>query len=269
MSALYEGCWHKLGRAKFHVDELQDRVTRWRDLHGDEPYVWGKKFDAKRNRFTFYVQSVAELPVEWSLIAGDALTNLRASLDYMAYDLVGRGTTPHRRPKAKPQFPIIRKKAALKGYINGRMPGISPKQWTIIESYQPYKWGGARNRHPFAALDTLVNWDKHRELKPAVVYNIPSLGFRAGVVGTPRDFAIHRVEWGRVFGKRGNVPAFKPGTQIAHVFGERTGPDPDVEMHFQGAVAIVFQNPRVVFPGALEGIGKFITKLFFEIEPTL
>jgi hypothetical protein len=51
-----------------------------------------EKFDVKLNRFTFHVQSVEEGPLLWSLITGDALTNFRAALDYLAQDLVGRGS---------------------------------------------------------------------------------------------------------------------------------------------------------------------------------
>ena len=268
MSALYKGCWHKLGRSKYHLDELYDRVGDWVDLHRKPPYVFGKKFDARLDRFTFYVESVEDLPVEWSLIAGDVLTNLRASLDHLAYDLVGRGATPHRRDEVRTQFPISRRKVDFKGYIKGRMPGIRPEHWTIIEGYQPYKWGGARNRHPFALLDTLVNGDKHKQLQLMAVYNAP-FKFRAHVV-RHHNFAIHRVESGRVFGKRLNrIPRFKPNTQVAHVFGESTGPDPDVDMDFEGAVSIAFQDARAWFPDALEGMGQAITKLFREIEPTL
>ena len=267
VSALYEGCWHKLARSKEHLDELKNRVGHWIHFHRKPPYVFGKKFDAKRNRFTFHVEGIEALPVEWCLIAGDVLTNLRASLDYLAYDLVGRGAMPHRRDEMRTQFPIARKKGDFKGFINGRMPGISPKQWTIIEAYQPYKWGGARNRHPFALLDTLVNWDKHKQLQLIAVYN--TLNFRANVVSVS-DFAIHRVEAGRVFGKRRNrIPPFELGTRVAHVIGETTGPDPNVDMDFQGAVSIAFKDARALFPDALEGMGQAIARLFREIEPTL
>jgi hypothetical protein len=121
MSALYEGCWHKLDRAKKHLDELQSGVGAWTNPHVEPPYTFGAKFDAERNCFIFRVESVKAFPAEWGLIAGDVLTNLRASLDYLAYDLVGRGTTPHRRHETRTRtfFPIAIKKIDFKGQING------------------------------------------------------------------------------------------------------------------------------------------------------
>jgi hypothetical protein len=152
-------------------------------------------------------------------------------------------------------------------FVNGRMPGTLPKHRAIIEAYQPYKWGGARHRHPFALLDTFVNRDKHREVQPVLVRNLGS--FRAQVLFAD-DFAVHRVEPGRIFRGRRNLPArFEPGAEEARVYGEKIGPNPNVEMGFYGGVAIAFEDANAWFPDALEGMRQTITKLFGEIEPLL
>ena len=153
MSALYEACWHKLDRGKKHLDGLQASVGAWTNLHIKPPYTFGKEFNRKRNLFTFHVESVEALPVEWSLIAGDVLTNFRAALDYLAHDLVGAGHEPHWKGGTKPQFAIGSCKKPFRKKVRERMPGIQVRHRTIIEKYQPYKWCSARSRHPLALLE--------------------------------------------------------------------------------------------------------------------
>ena|SRR5215216_4743042 len=93
MSELYSGCWHKLDWAKRHVDEFQRSVDAWgANFHGKPPFEFRNEFDSDSNCFTLITTDVADVPPEWSLIIGDALTNFRAALDYLAHDLVGRGS---------------------------------------------------------------------------------------------------------------------------------------------------------------------------------
>jgi hypothetical protein len=136
MSALYDGCWHKLDRAKKHVDELKRDIRAWGDRQTEPIYRISKEFHAHPDHFRFTVDSVASFPTEWNLIIGDALTNFRAALDYLAHDLVGRGSKPHLKGTGTPQFVICRDSQDIKGQLNGRMPGIQAQHRAIIESYQ-------------------------------------------------------------------------------------------------------------------------------------
>ena len=268
MSALYEGCWHKLGRAKHHLDELDSRAGAWANLHDKPPIQFGRKFDAKRDLFTFHVESVEMMPVVWSLIAGDALTNFRAALDYLAHDLIGRGSASHRKGKSGPQFTIGLHCKEFGNDIVDQMPGIKAAHRTIIESYQPYTRDKRRDSHPLAMLRHLVNRDKHRELQLVTAQHIESVNFRAQVIRR-HDFDIRRVEPGRVFGEPPKpVARLKPNAEVARVFGRKTGPNPDVDMSFMSMVAPAFDNGELLYE-TLEAIGVCITKLFRDIEPTL
>lgn len=267
MSALYEGCWAKLDRAQHHFDELDSRVGAWTNLHAEPPYTFGKEFNSKRNFFTFHVESVETLPVEWSLIAGDALTNFRAALDYLAHDLVGAGREPHWKGTTKPQFAIGRTRRVFRQKVRERMKGILPKHRAIIEKYQPYKARSARDRHPLALLDALVIRDKHRQLQAVGTYNAGSFGAR---VLTHNDFAISGVVPGSVFGRSRKLPGrFEPGAEVARAYGKKTGPSPNVEMGSYGPVSVASEDFPAWFPDALQGMGQMITMLFSEIEPTL
>jgi hypothetical protein len=269
MSALYEGCWHKLDRAKKHLDELQSGVGAWTNPHVEPPYTFGAEFDAKRDCFIFRVESVKAFPVEWGLIAGDVLTNLRASLDYLAYDPVGRGATPWRRdePRTRTFFPISMKKVDFKGHVNGGMPGVLPKHRAIVQKYQPYRWGGARHRHHPALLHNFVNRDKHREIQPIVTHN---LNFRRARTGVRQGFRNRAHRAGPHLPRTPQVGhPLRTGHRSPRVYGKQIGPDPYVKMGFYGGVGIAFEDARAWFPDALEGMGQMITMLFSEIEPTL
>ena len=269
MSALYEGCWHKLDRAKHHFDELDNRVGAWTNLDTKPPIGYGKKFDAKRDLFTFHVESGEELPVEWSLIAGDALTNFRAALDYLAQDLVGRGSEGHLRGTGTPKFPVCPHCNEFGNDVEKKLPGIAEEHRTIVEGYQPYEWGDDRDSHPFQLLTKFVNRDKHRELQLAKVQHIRfGTKFRANVTHV-HDFDIRRVKPGSVFGNPPKmVTRFEAGAEVARVFGKKTGPNRNVEMGFQAAVTPTFEGGEWL-TDTLEAIGVAITKLFREIEPTL
>lgn len=269
MSALYEGCWHKLDRAKHHFDELNNRVGAWTNLDTKPPIRYGKKFDAKLNRFTFHVESVEELPVEWSLIAGDALTNFRAALDYLAQDLVGRGSEGHLKGTSRPKFPVCMHVNEFGNDVEEKLPGITEEHRTIIKGYQPYEWGDDRNSHPFHLLTKFVNRDKHRELQLAKIQHLrQGTKFSANVTRW-HDFAIRSVKPGRVFGNPPKMAtSFNPGAEVARVYGKKTGPNPDVDMNFQATVTPTFESGEWL-ADTLKAIGVAITKLFGEIEPTL
>ncbi len=266
MNVLYEGCWHKLDWAKKHVDTLKRDVRAWADLQTEPPFELGKEFYPDLNCFSVFIAGIEEMPIEWSLIIGDALTNFRAALDYLAHDLVGRGSKPQLRGKATPQFVVCRDSKDVKGQINGRMPGIRTAHRAIIKDYQPYTWQAERDRHPFALLDALVRRDKHRQIEPVFAQYLRELNVS---VIESRDFAVDGVEPGSIFtAMTPTIPHFELDAELVRVFGQPTGPNPDVEMSLQGPLTIAFKNGEWV-QETLDDIGAMIAQLFTELEPVL
>jgi hypothetical protein len=163
MNELYEGCWHKLDWAKKHADALQRSVDAWgANFNLKPPFGFRKELDPDANCFTLSSTTVMAPPPEWRLMIGDALTNFRAALDYLAHDLVGRGSEPQHRGTSTPQFVVCRNIKDFPGQLKGRLPGIQATHAAIIEDYQPYRWLAAKELHPFSLLDYLVCRDKHR-----------------------------------------------------------------------------------------------------------
>jgi hypothetical protein len=266
MNTLYNGCWHKLDRAKKHADELKADVLAWPARYGKPPYRFRKEFKRDLNGFSYTIASIAKMPTGWSLIIGDALTNFRASLDYLAHDLVGRGTKPHLRGTSTPQFVICRNGGDFTGQANGRLPGIRAMHRAIIETYQPYWWGAVRDLHPLLMLDELVRRDKHREIQP--VFSQHSHHLYAQVVKADH-FIVTHMEPGGSLGGRAVLPLrFEPNAEVLRVLGQQTGPNPDVVVRFQVSFSIAFESGAWV-PNALDDIGTMIAQLFSAIEPTL
>lgn len=101
-------------------------------------------------------------PVDWSLILGDFLTNLRAALDHLAWQLVIlEGGTPDKST----QFPIRETEVNAKGNPSPtKVKGISDVAvLAAIEAAQPFKAIRPREQ-PLYTLNALVNNDKHRLL---------------------------------------------------------------------------------------------------------
>lgn len=266
MSELYEGCWHKLDWAKKHVDAFKRSALAWgASFDSEPPFGFRKEFDAHSNCFSVFVVDIADVPTEWSLMIGDALTNFRAALDYLAHDLVGRGDEPHHRGTSKPQFVICRNSKDFEGQIKGRMPGIRTAHKAIIKGYQPYRWLTSKDLHPFSLLDDLVRRDKHREIEP--VFSQHSGQLQMSVV-KKTNFAVSHVEPGRFYQMFPLPARLETNAEILRVFGQVTGPDPQVEVRLKSAIAIAFES-GVWAADTLDQIGAMIAQLFAEIEPAL
>lgn len=161
-SASLDGVMAKIDRAEEHLTELDTELGRYMD---SEPYVPVIYQKPQGRRFSVAWRVIEQPPVRLSVVAGDVLSNVRASLDYLAWELVkAAGNTPSvKQPRT--QFPILKKRPKNSVIIR---PGIDPAAQAVVESVQPYHEGEFANEHPLAILNELANRDKHRHLNLAV-----------------------------------------------------------------------------------------------------
>jgi hypothetical protein len=135
-------------------------------------------------------------PLEWSLIAGDAIHNVRSALDHLASALVlANGSEVSRRT----QFPIYdhvpdqREERRMAGNLEGMAAGDIQR----IRQMQPYLDLAAERSKRLLDLQRLDNYDKHRVVHPA--YG-KSDAVRIEV--EPRDFEgpppVHYLQFARV-----------------------------------------------------------------------
>lgn len=172
----------KLQRAARHLEELETTGFQFLDgvsqlmLESSNPKVRDVVADPTGNSYSVTL-TLPSPPVEISLALGDFLHNLRASLDYLARELVlVAGGQPLDGPGGT-TFPILLKAPA--GELDIR-PGTWDGVRRLLAEVQPYADIEKRGqRHPLALLGELNNRDKHRLL------NVTALSGAGGVAFVP------------------------------------------------------------------------------------
>lgn len=95
---------------------------------------------------------------DWSLRAGEAVQNLRSSLDHAIY-------ASAKRPNSRTQFPIFTDECEFKVLGRKNIERVPEAKWAFIESAQPYKRTKSEPQwDPLELLRVLSNRDKHRSL---------------------------------------------------------------------------------------------------------
>jgi hypothetical protein len=128
-----------------------------------------------------------------ALIFSDMLYNLRATLDYIAWQLVlANGGTPGRHTS----LPCVSDAAKWNDAVNRPLRGIDQRWVAEIARLQPFDPGhiGAPEYHPFAILDTANNLCKHR-LLPAALMSAASASHKIDGVtpGVKMDYFLNDV----------------------------------------------------------------------------
>jgi len=158
MPELFSGARLKANRARQHVNEL-DKVLAAHIERGA-----GKMRVKKEAQFCYTLVFVAEpMPDDIPLILGDAIHNLRAALDHVAWELIAAaGGVPGKNT----YFPICETREKLiKAVEKGEMKIAGPTICSlIIDTIQPYKNGKSAL---WPLHDTDIT-DKHRLLVPVV-----------------------------------------------------------------------------------------------------
>jgi hypothetical protein len=152
--------------AKIHLDTLKVSVATLVS-DPDNMYRVLKEEDFYRQLFIVTIMSINDIElVKISLIAGDFICNLRASLDHLAWKLA---TIGKKRPSAETCFPIISKilprtEAKVAERIAACTGGIDPEAVALMKTFQPYNSGDAYKSHHLWRLHFLWNLDKHRNI---------------------------------------------------------------------------------------------------------
>jgi hypothetical protein len=144
---------HKIERAKKHIRDLNGAIGAFLD---SSPYEIATKQDPQTRHPIHYLAKVADVPAEISLIAGDAIHNLRPSLDHLAHGLVlANGQAPGKNT----YFPICEDVNKYNSPDTlAKKKGMSTAAQNLIDATKPYQGGN----DDFWILHRLDNIDKHR-----------------------------------------------------------------------------------------------------------
>ncbi len=205
------------------------------------------------------------------LIVGDALQNLRSSLDHIALVLTIRhsGEAISKDVERACQFPIIgdTSKKGVHGMgpqmwasNSGGMIGMaSPKAQSIIEGLQPYQHGKDFDAHPLWVLNELCNRDKHRVLN-MVTGVINTLQIVPGSLVNCRHGPGEIIPLGRTV--NGEI-------QIASVPLEKIDPDLQIGMNINFTLKVVFSGILPAQLNVIDTLGEIHRYITEEVIPPL
>ncbi|MFI5341212.1 MAG: hypothetical protein ACHQ7N_15415 [Candidatus Methylomirabilales bacterium] len=147
----------KVERAKKHIADL-DRETL--AYLASNPYEVRPKEDPQTGKPIFYLAKCEPMSIHLSAIIGDAVHNLRSSLDHLAQQLftVATGSTSS---GTHIHFPIDSSAAQYKANAPGKVKGLRKDAIDAINSIEPYDGGKGRDLWVLNHLDRI---DKHRLL---------------------------------------------------------------------------------------------------------
>src|SRR5207248_1277573 len=103
---------------------------------------------------------------------GDALQNMRASLDHLALALAEANLGERSPPEVEEesQFPIYTDPGRWRRGHARRVGSVSDDARAIIEGLQPYQRGDDWKSHPLWVLRQLSDFDKHRRVPVVGTY---------------------------------------------------------------------------------------------------
>jgi hypothetical protein len=248
-----DGARLKIVRAHKHLKSLDDEIER---------YLKTKPYDivVKREGNLTIAEGVVtvEPPDSTSCIVGDCITNLRAALDYIAWEIVskvGLLATMSDGQKRQIAFPIV------DSHADFTKPNVSPSlqllrsnqaiPLSVIESVQPFHAG----YDPLKSLRDLVNIDKHRMLLLCI-----GIFECSPTIKVFKDGILTHTGYGRSLTVQHNAPG-QPGGTEGRVH---------VEVEGEGTISIALKDvPMPTLPVCefLNNIVKCVADIIPRFDP--
>ena len=184
----------KVNWAHCHILQLHDAIASYAM---PDNHTVTLKFDAETGANHAILQS-APMPPSFSLAFGDAIHNLRVSLDYAIFDILA--PTAIEGEKKFIDFPFHETRANVEAALNkGPISRLSDKtKRLILDEIKPYRVGkdaGDKGNIPLWAMNKIDNIDKHRRtlLSAAlsgvhfqrIMYDNPNLLFQENTLIAP------------------------------------------------------------------------------------
>ena len=148
----------KLGRARTHIAEFRTKAAAIRNGY----CIIKPEEDQERQMTVMRISIEPKAPDELRLMAGDALFNLRAALDYIITQAV---LSNRQTPTRSNQFPIAQDAKSFQSLESRQLAGVSDEVRAILEKFQLYHPGN----EPLRVLSKLHNPDTHQRLNLTAV----------------------------------------------------------------------------------------------------
>ncbi len=113
----FSGVWIKVERAKEHVGNLETLVQGFLQSN---PYEAFPHNEPDTGDLVYKVRVLAQPPLWWSAVIGDAIHNLRSSLDLLVCELV---RAEGKEIKTNTGFPVFKNATAFTNAFKSGTPG--------------------------------------------------------------------------------------------------------------------------------------------------
>jgi hypothetical protein len=150
----FRSSWAKLERAEVHMVELAERIEDFvQDMTaaGRLMFEFEVHYNSRSRCLVYSLSAIEPAPVDWGVVLGDILHNLRSALDHLAWTLVARGKRPtdtlSRREQNAVKFPIYKSRQEFNSAIRPTgsgvscLPGVGRAPLAFIRTLQPYRCG--------------------------------------------------------------------------------------------------------------------------------
>lgn len=146
----------KLDRARYHIADIQAQIARFL---ATDFYTLTTKTDKATGQLKVHLQSLHEPDKRLNATIGDAIGNLRSTLDYAAVTLV----SPITNKSSGIGFPFADNESGFKGEVGKAALSVCAQaiQDHFVNEVQAYERGKG---HTLWVLNKLRNIDKHRLL---------------------------------------------------------------------------------------------------------
>lgn len=242
----FKGARLKLERAKQHIKDFHSRAETFCESTSAHLFV---ENDAHTRERTLTVEVDTTVPDEFSLITGDAVHNLRSSLDHLTWDII-RPFSPERPHDV--QFPFVRKAEGFESAIPHRQIQLAGEE--VVQRFRelkPYP-GGDDLLYGLHQLDIA---DKHQ-----LILTVQSLvGFERldirDIDPTAPEIIIEKTAFSRV-GKDNRIAVwnYDPTSSV---------PVPDQTKEVRMAMQIMFREGQ---PLAQKGVFQSLRAMAMAIE---
>lgn len=223
----FDSAWLKWGRGVTHAQALDAEIEQFAAAIRGQPVVrLVNRYDGRRRGFAVVVKDAPTLVPTWNLLLGDVITNFRASLDHLAWEVVRRGTTPELKKREANQiyFPISGDNTTFNNDVVSKLRGARRSDIAIIRRVQPYRLGKTRVQwHCLTLLKDMARIDKHREIH----------GLWMGIAGlrikplSQNDCVVIDSHAGKSQG------LLRLGAEIGFIRARRTGPNPNITVEYE------------------------------------
>lgn len=103
----------KVKRAATHLEALHKEIRPFLDSK-PKPYRFVSKVDVETSRYVLHLIIERPPPLEWSLLVGDFVQNLRAALDHLIWQMIRANG---QKPGGRSAFPIFDQRPRESGTI--------------------------------------------------------------------------------------------------------------------------------------------------------